>query len=465
MRSQKGKEGWKGLHYARRLCAKAAYVLKHGVLPQTMQGKGAKHHSLLDHENIKPRKLCNELNYKIFNLVGLQGKTINHATVRRWLKQLGYTKHQHRKGIYVDGHECPDVVEYCNAFLQTIAELECFTMKYKDQTMEPQTFTGWLVLPADMISNLKQLGKWMRRLDAFKGDACKIIYPGANYNAWWDMQQLISQIEVAIDIFNILHPTDIDVFFFDCSSAHESFAADALSVQRMNVKPGGNQPQMHDTIIPHDCPIISRQGTRQTMVFTVEEMSDPGLIGVPKGMLRIFLAAANKGHVVGTCKTCKMSTAKRLKLEEEAWKCLEEDGEPTYLDDVTLSVQPACNDCCMSQILSFQSDFSNEKSLLQTTIEGAGHKCIFFAKISFFAKRDFSEVTDGTFATARIEVPLCLDRCTTVVIRRFFQKCYRYMDAYRKGLSGKQAEQAVKKYKSHQKVGQGIFMDINMITS
>ncbi|KAF8586189.1 hypothetical protein K439DRAFT_1557402, partial [Ramaria rubella] len=34
---------------------------------------------------------------------------------------------------------------------------------------------------------------------------------------------------------------------------------------------------------------------------------------------------------------------------------------------------------------------------------------------------EFSEVADGTFATARVEVPLCLDRCTTVVSKGFFE--------------------------------------------
>ena len=37
-------------------------------------------------------------------------------------------------------------------------------------------------------------------------------------------------------------------FLFDQSSGHTAYADDALSVNRINVNPGGSQPPMHDTI-------------------------------------------------------------------------------------------------------------------------------------------------------------------------------------------------------------------------
>lgn len=36
--------------------------------------------------------------------------------------------------------------------------------------------------------------------------------------------------------------------------------------------------------------------------------------------------------------------------------------------------------CCMRRVLSLQSDFQNEKPLLQLVIERAGHKCLFLPK-------------------------------------------------------------------------------------
>ena len=37
-------------------------------------------------------------------------------------------------------------------------------------------------------------------------------------------------------------------FVFDHSSCHGTFAEDALDASKMNLKPGGKQPRMHDTI-------------------------------------------------------------------------------------------------------------------------------------------------------------------------------------------------------------------------
>jgi hypothetical protein len=39
------------------------------------------------------------------------------------------------------------------------------------------------------------------------------------------------------------------------------------------------------------------------------------------------------------------------------------------------------------------------------------------------------------------------------MIRKFFQKSWRYINAYRKGLNAWQAALANKKYKSHGKIG------------
>jgi hypothetical protein len=60
--------------------------------------------------------------------------------------------------------------------------------------------------------------------------------------------------------------------------------------------------------------------------------------------------------------------------------------------------------------------------------------------------------SDGRFPTAKVLVPRCLDACELITIRRFFQKTWRYIDAYKKGLDARQAASAIKKYKSHRKI-------------
>jgi hypothetical protein len=92
-------------------------------------------------------------------------------------------------------------------------------------------------------------------------------------------------------------------------------------------------------------------------------------------------------------------------------------------------------------------------------------------------------LADGTFPTGKRLVPELLDACPVNTIRAFFRKSWRYMDAYRfvfthysrsnfmvslnsvhsKGLDAKQAEFAVKKYRSHRRVGPAVMMSLGII--
>ncbi|KIM76309.1 hypothetical protein PILCRDRAFT_826487, partial [Piloderma croceum F 1598] len=65
----------------------------------------------------------------------------------------------------------------------------------------------------------------------------------------------------------------------------------------------------------------------------------------------------------------------------------------------------------------------------------------------------YHNISDGKFVTAKCIVPKCLNMCDTLTIQQFFQKSWHYMDAYFKGLDAVQTAFAVKKYKSHWRVG------------
>jgi hypothetical protein len=86
-------------------------------------------------------------------------------------------------------------------------------------------------------------------------DACQIIYPGKNHDAWWDLVQLKDQLRDAVDIFEFFHANAVGVWVFDCSSSHEGLASNALNVNNMNVNPGGKQTLLCDTIIPLNNPL------------------------------------------------------------------------------------------------------------------------------------------------------------------------------------------------------------------
>jgi hypothetical protein len=98
---------------------------------------------------------------------------------------------------------------------------------------------------------------------------------------------------------------------------------------------------------------------------------------------------------------------------------------------------------------------------------------------SYIIISEFTEVADGTFTMAKMEVPSCLELCNLKTFHKFFHHVNQYMDAYRcysfeyillcltsdlrKGLTGHKAEYVVKKFKSHCKIGVSLFKDINFL--
>jgi transposase len=127
--------------------------------------------------------------------------------------------------------------------------------------------------------------------------------------------------------------------------------------------------------------------------------------------------------------------------------------------------------CCAEKILSLQSDFRSQKSLIAETIEAEGHKCIFYPKyhcelnyIEYFwgaAKRYCRLNCDYTWEGLKNTVPKALASIDLMTIRRFARRAQRYMSAYRNGLTLKAAEYAVKKYKSHRRIPDGVVLDFD----
>ena len=73
----------------------------------------------------------------------------------------------------------------------------------------------------------------------------------------------------AVEIAEFKYPSKhYNLFLSDQSSGHTAYDDDALIVSRMNVKPGGCQPKMRDTVY---------DGVTQRMVFD------------PKGMKQILI--------------------------------------------------------------------------------------------------------------------------------------------------------------------------------
>ncbi|KAK0478147.1 hypothetical protein IW261DRAFT_1420346 [Armillaria novae-zelandiae] len=66
-----------------------------------------------------------------------------------------------------------------------------------------------------------------------------------------------------------------------------------------------------------------------------------------------------------------------------------------------------------------------------------------------WCKHRYQEIEKNTFADAKAAVFKCLDSCPIDVIWKFVNRSWRFMDAYRKRLTGEAAAWAVKDQKGH----------------
>ena len=65
-------------------------------------------------------------------------------------------------------------------------------------------------------------------------------------DGYFNNDKFLEQVKVAIDIFEAKYPNAQAVFMFDNAPCHRKVSDNALSAEKMNVKPGGKQPIMRD---------------------------------------------------------------------------------------------------------------------------------------------------------------------------------------------------------------------------
>lgn len=198
----------------------------------------------------------------------------------------------------------------------------------------------------------------------------------------------------------------------------------------MNLNPGGKQPIMRDGKLP--------DGTPQAMWI----FDDAGN-KIAKGMREVLRERGLwKDDLRKICNKCKKQ-------------------------------QTNATDCCATRILNLQADFAAQLPLLHEIVEVSGHEIIFYPK--FHCELNFIEQfwgaakvysrrhCDYTWEGLQKVVPAALDSVDLAKIRRFARRSYRYMSTYRLGLTGKDAIMTVKKYKSHRRVPESAYRQVNML--
>jgi hypothetical protein len=88
--------------------------------------------------SVTPKRFCEGVNTEILAALGISPKQpISERTARRWLVRLGYRRTLIKKGVYMDGHERPDVVQYrTDVFLPKMAEFEARMTQYHGPNLE-----------------------------------------------------------------------------------------------------------------------------------------------------------------------------------------------------------------------------------------------------------------------------------------------------------------------------------------
>ena len=462
------------MSYGRKIRIWTSFYMKYLYLPPVCQGKHQKVKPLLCENDILeqcrsfllglPRDGIRISIFKNFIETELfPGRTVSENTVRRCLVSLGYSYKQLKKGVYLDGHERPDVQQNRNGFLDKIFIYESYMEKYSGDSMEivesPNLPEGQkrhvlvvhdesLFYSNDGVSSawvhpkhppLRKKGKgkcimiseflcechgrlsWTTELGEVEY-ATTIITPGKNDDGWWKAENLVHQFKTkAIPMFDRLHPNCAAVFLFDNSTNHGAFADDALNVNNMNLNSGGKQPILRDGWF------LQGDGARvvQKMVFPIGHPK----AGVPKGI-------------------------KQVLQERKLWI------NGTKLPDARV-------------LLSNQPDFVEQKSMLNDYVEehGGGHVVLFLPK--FHCELNFIEMywgalkyycrnnCDYSFKTLLPTVTNAMASVSLATIRRFARKCWRYMDAYRQGLSVQQAEWAATKQRSHRRINLTLVPNLN----
>jgi hypothetical protein len=122
--------------------------------------------------------------------------------------------------------------------------------------------------------------------------------------------------------------------------------------------------------------------------------------------------------------------------------------------------------CCLARILLNHQDFFEEKSQVKELITDRGYKAMFLPKFHYeinpieiywgYSKTRYRQVKKASFPDTKIKVVEALEACSIETIRRFCNRMFRWMNAYRKGLSIKQAAWCIRKQKRHRTISKKV---------
>jgi len=269
-------------------------------------------------------------------------------------------------------------------------------------------------------------GRLHRVVDGQPSFSTRVLEIGKSHEGYWTSEHVLKQVqEEALVAFAELHPGATALFTFDQSTNHAAFAADTLRSSNMNLHPGGAQALLREGKL--------LDGRAQSMVFE----AGTELAGVAKGIKQVLLERGIDVAVHGLRMKCPC-------------------------ENVDVDATEGLLMCCARHCLASHPDFRAQKSLLEETITGAGHLCLFLPKYHceldpieayWGAAKCFARANcDYSFEGLKSCVPTSLESVPLASIRKFFRRCGHFVQSCHFGCDYELTKFAHKKYRSHRRI-------------
>jgi hypothetical protein len=321
---------------------------------------------------------------------------ISSRTARRWLNQLGFSWRDIRKGVFFDGHERDDVVEYRRKFLEDVYDMLPYMVEFNaDGTMQPKEYPqdccvggpgrrpvifithdesifsandgrhqAWIpengtflrpkgkgkgIMVSDFLlpwSRLNLLSLPKERQSELAGAGVPLeaveFFEYGKEEGHWDGQKLLEQVgKKALPIAEALYPGYQFVFFFDNATSHSIYAEDALRVAKMNKGEGGQQPLLRNGWYQNETTLMTQE------MFYREEDSATGVIKkIPKGIQKVLEERElwpNEGMILECPKPRCESCSKKCKDCTKGTRC--ESCKERKVHSSSCTPKRSCDNC------------------------------------------------------------------------------------------------------------------------
>jgi hypothetical protein len=286
------------------------------------------------------------------------------------------------------------------------------------------------------------------------------IVPGKNKDGWWKGEDVASQLEEVVPIFEFLHAASARALYnFDNSTNHSCAPPGALGVgSGVNKGPGGVNAPGAMTTNPKIMP-----GASEEHAIMIPRMRDGWYLdGTGTKVVQSMHDAA------GVFKGTEQILIERGRIPKEnklPGKCKAKAGEERPADM-----------CCCRHVLLDEPDFKSQPSLIEELVARLGHftrmlpKCHpelnpieqFWAAVKEWLRRECGY----TFSELRVNVPRALRVVSLSQVQRYFRKAERFEALYLFEADGDMElpaavrEYAMKKYKRHRTVPTTLLADV-----